>query len=246
MGHPVIKTNRQNACHTLIWYSGCGFMTLNALGRPTHPNERRSKCNRLVQYIAGDDSMKFTGRRQAMHGATLAFGLMLISGLQMQARAQTPAGTDAACKAYVQKFYDYYVKESNKESKGSPDIRAIQNKDFAFSQELKTQLKEDNAASAKSAGEIVGLDFDPFLNSQEQPERYVVKEITHKGDHYLAAVYTTMGGKKEAKPAVTPELTFRDNQWTFVNFHYGKSDIPENENLLLILKVLKKDRTSHK
>jgi hypothetical protein len=38
---------------------------------------------------------------------------------------------------------------------------------YAFSPELASKLKEDLAAQEKSPGEIVGLDFDPFLNAQD-------------------------------------------------------------------------------
>ncbi len=190
--------------------------------------------------------MKFSGGRTALTYITTVLVLILLVGHLPKALSQSPPATDAACKAYVQKFYDYYWKEAGRESKESADIRAIKNKNFAFSEELKTQLKADDAAAAKSPGEIVGLDFDPFLNSQEEPERYVAKKVSHKGDHYLVSVYTTSGGKKEAKPAVTPELELKNKQWIFVNFHYEKSNIPENENLLLILKALRAERAQHK
>jgi hypothetical protein len=34
-------------------------------------------------------------------------------------------------------------------------------------------LKEDLAESAKVPDEIVGLDFDPYINGQETPTRYL-------------------------------------------------------------------------
>jgi hypothetical protein len=57
-------------------------------------------------------------------------------------------------------------------------------------------LKEDLAASKKSPGEIVGLDFDPFLNAQDIAERYLVGKITPKGDHYWVEVFGVWGGRK--------------------------------------------------
>jgi hypothetical protein len=44
---------------------------------------------------------------------------------------------------------------------------AIKTKSSVFSPQLALALKEDSAAQAKAEGEIVGLDFDPFLNSQD-------------------------------------------------------------------------------
>lgn len=189
--------------------------------------------------------MKVSGGRTALFNIPTVLGLILLIGHQVPAKAQPASNTDADCKTYVQKFYDFYMKDCQKQSKESSDIRAIKNKNFSFSEELKTQLKADDAAAAKSPGEIVGLDFDPFMNCQDQPERYKAEKVSHKGNHYLVSVYSYTGGKREAKPAVTPELVLQGKQWTFVNFHYGQSDIPENENLLLILKALRAERAKH-
>jgi hypothetical protein len=104
-------------------------------------------------------------------------------------------------------------------------------------------LKEDLTASKKSREEIVGLDFDPFLNAQDIAERYLVGQITPKGDHYLVEVFGIWGGQKKSNPDVVPELAFENGQWIFMNFHYGKTDIPVNENLLSVLQILKKDRS---
>ena len=103
-------------------------------------------------------------------------------------------------------------------------------------------LEEDLAASKKSPGEIVGLDFDPFLNAQDIAERYLVGKITPKGDHYLVEVFGVWAGQKNSNPDVVPELAFENGQWIFTNFHYGKTSIPVNENLVSVPQILKKDR----
>jgi hypothetical protein len=51
-----------------------------------------------------------------------------------------------------------------------------------------------------------------------------------------------LGGQKKSNPDVAPELAFENGQWIFTNFHYGKTDIPVNENLISVLQILKKDR----
>ena len=89
----------------------------------------------------------------------------------------------------------------------------------------------------------MGLDMDPFLATNAEPyEQYSVGKVTSKGDVYLAEVFGTTKGKKTDKPVVTPELRFKDKHWEFTNFHYGKSEFPENENLLSILKCLRESR----
>jgi hypothetical protein len=118
----------------------------------------------------------------------------------------------------------------------------LREKRSSFSPELVKGLKEDLAASKKSPAEIVGLDFDPFLNTQDIAERYLVEKITPKVDHYWVEVFAVWNGQKNSNPDVVPELAFENGQWIFTNFHYGKTDIPVNENLLSVLQVLKKDR----
>lgn len=157
-------------------------------------------------------------------------------------QAQKPASEEKLCQQFVQSFYDWYVKIARQENSGSPDEIAVKQKSANFSAELKRRLKEDSDASAKSTDGIVGLDFDPFLNAQDIGEKYTVGKVTKKGARYFAEVNVTWNGKRKSKPDVTPELSNKGGTWVFENFHYEKTNIPENENLLSILAVLKKDR----
>ena len=80
-----------------------------------------------------------------------------------------------------------------------------------------------------------------FLNSQDPGDRYVVGEITRKGDRYWAAVYGIWDGKKNKTPSVVPELMFNHGRWLLLNFHYERSAYPQNENLLSLLKGLREE-----
>ncbi len=158
------------------------------------------------------------------------------------AQAETPSSEEQSCHQFVQSFYDWYVKLARQEHKESSDDIAVRQKSANFSAELKRRLKEDADAAAKSTDGIVGLDFDPFLNAQDFGEKYTVGKVTKKGANYFAEVNVTWNGKKNAKPDVTPELSNKGGTWVFENFHYEKTNIPENENLLGVLAALKKDR----
>lgn len=158
------------------------------------------------------------------------------------AKAEVPSKEEQSCREFVQSFYNWYAKLARQESKESSDDRALKLKKTNFSTEIARRLKEDADASAKSRDGIVGLDFDPFLNAQDVGERYTVGKATKKGRNYLVEVYGTWNGKKGVKPDVTPELSNQGGHWIFENFHYQKTDIPENENLLSVLSALKKDR----
>ena len=99
-------------------------------------------------------------------------------------------------------------------------------------------MKEDSEARAKVPGDIVGLDFDPLLNTQDPDEGYAIGKITHKEDSCLVEVYGTRSGTRSGQ-YVVPELTVKSGQWTFMNFHYGKPNQTEDANLLGILKALR-------
>ena len=150
------------------------------------------------------------------------------------AQVQNP---QESVKNFVQQFYDWYGTVSHKDSKLAPDQRAIKEKAQIFSAQLISALKEDYEASSKDPEEIVGLDWDPFLCSQELDDRYEVGGIKKQGQSYLIEVYGVSGGKKNPEPNVIAEVEQKDGHWVFINFHS-----PHGGDLLGDLKELKQSR----
>jgi hypothetical protein len=175
-------------------------------------------------------------------------GLWLLVCLAWSLPASAALDVKKSCQDHVQRFYNYYLHYPNDPGPMPTEMRVIKEKKYAFSAQLEKLLRADYEASAKVSGEIVGLDFDPFTASQEELEHYSADKVTllsgkgKKTDSYLVDVYSVRGGKKEAKPAVIPELVNEQGKWVFVNFHYGKTEFPENENLISVLKALAKSR----
>jgi hypothetical protein len=164
---------------------------------------------------------------------------LLLTAFVASATAQAaPAKAEASCRATVQKFYDWYVPEVFREKQTWAANTALERKDFQFSPELRKSLKDDFAASAANANEVVGLDFDPFLASQDPAHKYSVEKVLVKDGRCRADVHSDESGKKAKKPDVIPELQLRGKSWVFVDFHYPQ----ENGSLLSILRELKKDR----
>lgn len=185
--------------------------------------------------------------------ATLSLFLLCSStALAAPAASSAPAANAAAeaddvkaCRKFVQEFYDWYLKLSKRDdNKTDPSTTAITTKKDSFDATLIKKLKEDEEASAKSPDEIVGLDFDPFLNAQDMPRKYTTGKAVKKGDTYLVEVFGDWEGdtKKNKKADVTPELVSRNNHFVFINFRYPPSDIPENADLISVLNALKKSR----
>jgi hypothetical protein len=179
-----------------------------------------------------------------MYGFGISLLLSINISVAAQGQGQTP--TTSSCQTFVQGFYNWYFQLSKKETKVTTSDLALKYKSSAFSPELLRRLKEDSDAQNKAQGELVGLDFDPFLATNDDPfESYVVGNVSPKGKGYLVQIYGIHDGKKSKEPAVEPELIFNNGHWTFVNFHYEISKIKENENLLSVLKVLSEDRQKY-
>jgi hypothetical protein len=168
--------------------------------------------------------------------AALTFGF----GMAAHADASKSTATANSCRDFVQRFYNWYLSPAK-----SSDV-ALKQKSSMFTPELKQKLEEDEKASAKSPGEIVGLDFDPFLNAQDDPGHMVAEKATMKGANCFVEVHRSPRDPREGKkPDVMPELTFKNGQWVFVNFHYPMNTNPGDGDLLSVLKGLAADRAKH-
>lgn len=138
------------------------------------------------------------------------------------------------CRSFVQSFYKWYV------TKDVADSR-YKERASAFSPQLLKQLDDDYAASQRNSGEIVGLDFDPFLATNSDPyAKYVVTKVTKKGSNYLVQVEGS-GGRTVGHTYIVPEVSYKNGKCQFVNFHYSDFK-PPDDNLVSILKFLSNER----
>jgi len=162
--------------------------------------------------------------------------------------------TEKSCRQFVQRFYDWYFDRLNAEvtrqSHDPTDYDVLNLKPQVFTPELRRMLREDNEAAAKNPGEIVGLDFDPFINAQDWDGKYWVNSVTVKDITCRASVWGVDSGPK--RDIIDPELRFESGKWIFVNFHYPGSTSPADENLIAVLTDLRnerertKDKKTHK
>ncbi len=156
------------------------------------------------------------------------------------AAQQPPARPDdsASCRRFTQAFYDWYVPYLQKELKVPASDIALERKPEVFSPELLRALKEDSAAQARVKEEIVGLDFDPFVGSQDPADRYETRKVTLEGNVCSVEVWgVSAEAGKSAKPDVVAQLTQVKGHWQFLNFRY-----PMNADLISVLGILRKDR----
>ena len=168
-------------------------------------------------------------------GLALVAGSLAVAGT---ARAQAPNKDEASCRAFTQRFYDWYValdaqNDKTHEARTAMDV-ALRLRPELFDHELLRMLTEDSAAQAKAHG-IVGLDFDAFFYSQDPSPKFEARRAVVMNGHCRVLVRGVEQGTLQER--VEPELVPRGGNWVFVNFHYPGSD------LITILKSLAADRS---
>lgn len=132
---------------------------------------------------------------------------------------------------YVQDFYEWYAKRvsSDDTNKSWTDMLRLAHWDLS---DHLSKLLEEDAVAQSHCGEIIGIDFDPFLFTQDPAKEYEVGAIERNGDRYKAKIYRREGGKLKEKPDVVAEIARSGGRWYFVNFY--NTDL--GSDLLTILK----------
>lgn len=181
--------------------------------------------------------------------------LLLVLGLTAAAfspaplRAQDPEQhqREQSCRSFVQEFYNWYLARSAADQKsrkaGPAGSAVLRSRPQVLGPDLAQLLRADNEAQAK-AHELVGLDFDPFFNSQDPSSKFVVESVHVNDGHCQAVVNGIEQGTKQER--VVPELMGAGQGWVFVNFHYGKSESSGESNLIGVLKDLAAERRKHR
>lgn len=164
----------------------------------------------------------------------LLAGVLMASG---SAAASEPASESGSAQAFVQDFYTWYLKEEKQEHDMDLSDFAVKTKPQLFSAAIIQGLKEDAAAQAKVPDEVVGLDFDPFLNAQDICEPYTTGKVTQSGTTYKVEVFDHCSDSKPGKPAVIAAVEKQGRAWVFVDFYY-----PGYGDLFSVLRSLKQER----
>lgn len=132
-------------------------------------------------------------------------------------------------RAFVQRFYDTYLKE------GQEWADTVRKRPGLFEPSLAQALRDDAEAQAKVQGDSVGLDFDPFLGSQDPGPRFEARGVTAIPGGQRLAVFDLMSPKK---PMALVEVAAKGGSWTITNIRYPGTA----GDLRAILKALKKER----
>lgn len=152
------------------------------------------------------------------------------------ARAADPACGTAAT-AFVQAFYDGYLSLARRTGTTPAWIKALDRRPPAFDPPLARALRADAAAQAQVSDDIVGLDFDPFLNAQDPPDRLIAGPAEAAGGACRVPLFAARKAGKASRPVVTTELRAASGGFVFTDFRYGAGG-----DLLRTLEVLRAQR----
>jgi hypothetical protein len=169
-----------------------------------------------------------------MQQRNLLIAVILVTFLSVTLHAEKPSQGNAeqSCRTFVEGFYDWYVPLALHSVKAYETV--LKGKTGFFSPSLVHQLREDYESQAH-ATEITGLDFDPFLNSQDPSDRFLVTSVRAQGKHCSTEVRGIASGTKQEE--IHPELLLAGEKWQFVNFRYTK-----DSDLLGILRSLREEQ----
>jgi hypothetical protein len=126
-----------------------------------------------------------------------------------------------SARNFVQSFYDWYVPIAGAENNEPACAIALQRRPESFSPVLSRAVEKELAAQA-AAHEVLHLDFDPILNSQDPAPRFALTKVSHRADHDdidLDAIYND-----HREHAVTARVKQQDGRWIFTDFLYENGD----------------------
>lgn len=135
----------------------------------------------------------------------------------------------ASCGRFVQDFYDWYAApvpaRHERPVRDRYDEDVLRDKPELLEEGLYRLLQADRACVNRSR-EICNLDFDPFYNSQDPSEKYLVKEVRMDGGSCTVPMAEIKQGRPQALVRVQPELHWQSDHWVFANFDYFYPDDP--------------------
>jgi len=151
----------------------------------------------------------------------------------------------SSCQKFTQEFFDWYApltqpRENTSVAAAQRKIR--QHEPEVLDPKLLRALRADDEAQERAKGEIVGLDFDPFVGSQDPADHYETRKLSLEGNKCSVEVWRASPSdtaEKSDKPDVVAEVVRQNGHWRFVNFRYPQL----NADLLNVLASLAKNRS---
>lgn len=135
---------------------------------------------------------------------TIGFGLSLgfMASCSIQSQSNQLAASQESCRAFAQSFYQWYVETVLNQSEMHSVDFVLRHRSSVLAPELLEHLRRGSHDRGNVSGLAVGLDFDPFVNSQDPADRYVVENVRQKGHNWFADVFGIISSRiVEGTPA---------------------------------------------
>jgi len=201
-----------------------------------YPQEFESYAGLLYRLKSVDAKKLFASKefRDVLDGAVAEEYLDKSLQAEKEMRGEAVKGQTVSCRDFTGAFLAWYVPLALGDSREPASLLAIRQRPDFFSKGLLKSMDEDFAAQAKAQGEIVGMDFDPFLNSQDPAEKYVMGKVVVTSGKCIADIKAVDG--KPGVCDVKAELRQVGGKWRFSEFRYQDRTLSE------ILAALKENR----
>lgn len=149
----------------------------------------------------------------------------------------------ASVRRFTQRFYSWYANEvadMDRNRNIDPEGDVLTKKQKMLAPQLYRLLWDDWDAQQHTSGYIVGIDFDPFLSSQDPNRYYKVHRIEHRANSWYVAVSGVPSRDEDNVSQVIAVVERIPGGWRFTNFIYDLG-----ADLIEILKETKEDRRKH-
>jgi hypothetical protein len=154
--------------------------------------------------------------------------------------ASTVSGISAdSVRRFTQAFYDWYVPMTHGWSQERTVDIALRARPEVFDSALARALTADSHAQSLVPNNVVGLNFDPLLATQDPCSHYEILRPDISRRPYQAWIHGDCVPAPN-HPRVIAELEDRDGRLVFVNFRYP----PSGADLLGILRDLENQRSA--
>lgn len=169
-------------------------------------------------------------------GRCLAFAGALLLPNALESQQSPPAPAPAAhneAKRFVEQFLARYFgqfKDNAERDAGWDPITVVRR---ALTPELARALEADRAAAAANDEEIVGLDFDPFSNSQDPCETYKTGRVAQRADTVMVEILGECHGQIPLIPDAVYMLVRSPREFAIADIVY-----PQGASLHGVLREL--------
>lgn len=167
-------------------------------------------------------------------------GALAVTWLFVCGQASAAMGNQQnSVRRFVQSFYDWYVPIALRRGTVGPAWdQVLERRPSVLAPELARTLRLDSEAEASAPGEIVGLEFDPFLGSQDPCERYEVARVRRSAGGYSVTIHAVCTKNETYVPEVVAEVARGSRGWRFTNFVYPQ----QHSDLMSLLSRLRQQR----